>query len=210
MSMLFKRIVICIACYCAVFIPLSRYFDHYFGQFIFNDGKEDWIMNRKNEKYDFGVIGSSRVLNMIDIHAMQQELHENGINLGSSGSNFAENYILLKHFLQNGNKLNRLLIQVDIYGLNSSISYSHPVNERYYINMISDPDVTEMYYDYLNPLKVAMWKYVPFARYAEFNQRFRLQDLFHGSSVLHSVLDSAKGTSLLHDSAQKFSEQIGR
>jgi hypothetical protein len=140
---------------------------------------------------------------MLDIASLNAATGKKGINLGSSGSNFAENYILLKRFYSKRNVLRTLFIQVDVYGLNSCISYSRPVNEQFYIAQLGDPDVNEMFFDYLNPIKVMMWKYVPFSKYAEFNKRYALQNLFSKPEQRQVFIDSSFGSYILPDSVIK-------
>ncbi len=130
------------------------------------------MLSKKGQSYDFAVLGSSRALNNVSVPEIEYTLNVQGINLGLSGANYAENYMVLREFLNNGNKLGILYIQADIYGMDSPNAYSYPFNDYNYVFLLGDDTVADVFKDHINPLKYYMWKYIPYAKYAEFSNKY--------------------------------------
>jgi hypothetical protein len=121
------------------------------------------------------------VLNTIDGAVFKHKLNEAPINLGLSGAGYAEQYLLLKLFLQeNKNSVGTLFIETSYFNfIDPDSSFSYPFHEYYYFPYIKNNDVYDVIMDNTKQkLKVVMWRYLPFIRYAEFNSNFRPLVLF--------------------------------
>lgn len=128
--------------------------------------KFNWIYSRENGVYDFAVIGSSRGACNVDVYTLEAELGQKGINLSQVGTAFPELKLILEAFLKK-NQIKRLLVEVDIFGLDNS-NFGHPYHEYNYFPYINEDFI---YSDMKNNFgtKAVVWKYVPFYKYAEFN-----------------------------------------
>lgn len=163
--------------------------------------KNYWLLNKKNERFDIAFIGPSRVLNTIDGGVFKDKLNIAPINLGLSGAGYAEQYLLLKLFLkENKNSVGTLFIETSYFNfIDPDSSFSYPFHEYYYFPYIKKNDVYDVIMDNTKQkLKVAVWRYLPFVRYAEFNSNFRPLVLFVSkkSEVNHSDGFDSFGTQL--------------
>lgn len=95
--------------------------------------KRYWQLSIKDQNYDYIILGSSRAYGSIDVTLLDSLLGKRGINLGLDGSSFLENYISLKLFLSNGNKVNSIFLQIDPYSLMSEKSFSNPLHSYAYL-----------------------------------------------------------------------------
>lgn len=143
--------------------------------------KNYWILNKKSEKFDLAFIGPSRVLNTIDGVVFKSKLNAEVINLGLSGAGYAEQFLMLSLFLkENNNSIKTLFIETSYFNfIDPDSSFSYPFHEYYYFPYIKNKDVYDVIKDNSKEkLKVEMWRYFPFIRYAEFNSNFRSLFLF--------------------------------
>ncbi len=157
--------------------------------------KSDWALNHKNQTFDFAFIGNSRVMNMVDINSIEKRIDKTGINLGLIGANYAESCILLDQFLKNGNKIKNLIIQIDMHSLNSNKELLYPLHYYNYIHLLADSSVSKIFKDNMNSYKFILWKYLPFIRYMEFSQKYRLYKMLKGGfeCKTNDKYDSTKG-----------------
>ena len=140
--------------------------------------REFVVNNLENISNDYVVIGSSRVLNAINPSQIYDKTQYTGLNLGFSGASLAENYLTLSHFL-NYNKVNNVLLNVDICSmLSPHIAYGRSFNCSYFLPYMNDEIILKELYSLENPVKVALWKYIPFLKYAEFNNVYSFEKLF--------------------------------
>jgi len=160
--------------------------------------KSDWILNHKDQEFDFAFIGNSRVINMADILAVEKATDRKGINLGLIGANYAENYLVLDQFLKNGNTIKNLLIQVDMHSLKSS-ALPYPFHNYNYMHLFGDTTVCAAYKDNNPGWRFYLWKYLPFVRYMEFSSRFVLFKMLKGGFECKSseVYDKSKGSDIV-------------
>ena len=128
--------------------------------------KFNWIYAKDKGVYDFAVIGSSRGACNIDVHTLEKELNQTGINLSQVGTAFAELRLIEETFLKK-NEVKKLFIEVDIFGLDNS-NFGHPYHEYNYFPYMNEDFI---YTDLKNNFgtKAIIWKQVPFYKYAEFN-----------------------------------------
>ncbi len=138
-----------------------------------NQEKVFWIQSKKDESYKFAFLGSSRVLNMVDVDYLESVWGGQGINLGTAGSGLADNYLTLYLFLKHGNKIDNLLLQVDEQSLNPSQGFGYPFHENWYFDLLGDKPADETYADQSGKIKYLTWKYLPPIRYIEFNNPYK-------------------------------------
>jgi len=199
MLKIFFKILILLFVVVSVFSVVSRKLDNFFVN-DFMVEKPFWVMNQRNKEYDFGVIGSSRAENMIDIVTMEAQTGSKGINLAVQGTSHAGLYLMLNHFLGNGNKLKLLLVQVDEYSFDSKNSYTVPFQVYEYLPYIADSKTSEIIKDNSDNDKFLMWSLLPFTRYIEFNSyyiNYLSNYIFKGKN---NDLNNTKGTSLVKKS----------
>jgi hypothetical protein len=164
----------------------------------FRNSKAWWILDKENGHYDFASIGSSRVYNMIDIPVMEEILKQKGINLGTSGSSYAENYLILEQFLRK-NSIKTLFVGIDEFCFSSAKSYSYPFHDFEFIPLFHDDTVSLMFKEAIGA-KYYLWKFIPISRYIEFNERFTFLHSIKSNTEFYTHLDSTKGYSSLADS----------
>lgn len=180
MKKFWVRIFLLFIVYCVLFYPLELLMDKKYSHNFIVCNKGNWILSKKNERYDWVILGSSRALNAVSSVQLAELSEKKVINIATSGSNFAENFIYLQQFLENGNKFKVLLLQADIYCLNSPTAYSHPFNEQNLIHLFRKPDVQKVIRDYVNPIKFYLWKYIPYSRYMEYGFHYSLYKAIKG------------------------------
>lgn len=181
--LIFKVFLFCLPLFMLA-IASSRLLDNYFGNILnwrpFE--KMEWIMNVKNQNFDYVFIGSSRVKYMVDNPLIDETLHINSINLGTDGSGFADNYLLFNHFLKNGNKTSALVINVDPYVFDSKNSFGYPFHDFFFLPRLDDKSISLTIQEISGFKKWLFWKYVPLSKYFEFNEKFIL-------TFLHRITD---------------------
>ena len=178
-------------------ILLDRFYTNYVSSHKNVCEKSDWVLNHTDEAYDFAFIGNSRVINGIDINEVEKITGKTGINLGLTGANYAENYLLLAQFLKSGNSVKNLVVQIDMHSLKSS-TLPYPFHNTNYMHLLNDPSVYEIYKDNTAMYRLLMWKYIPFVRYMEFSSRFVLYKILKGGYECKTseVYDLSKGSDL--------------
>ncbi|MBC7864145.1 MAG: hypothetical protein IAF38_14305 [Bacteroidia bacterium] len=161
-------------------------------------------MSISNKSYDVAYIGASDVNRDIDINTIKQKTGLNGINLGQDGSCVEENFTLFKKFIYNGNHVKHLFIQLYVTDLDSSMRFD--INTEKFIPFVKDSVVGSMLQRNVSPFRFFLWKYVPFAAYAEYNSKYPLEDFFYPADrkKLFDSLNKNSGTELLQESGHKF------
>jgi len=157
--------------------------------------KINWILSKKDQKYDFAFLGSSRVLNMVDINYLQNTWQIKGINLGTASSDFSDNYLTLYEFYKNGNHANNIFLQVDEQSLDPKQGFGYSFHEQWFFNFLGDKIVDEVYLDNSGKNKYLAWRYLPFLRYMEFNNPYK--ELILGLIKKKIDYDSTSGSELM-------------
>jgi hypothetical protein len=152
--------------------------------------KQEWALNIKNKEFDYAFLGSSRVLNLIDVNVIDSITNKVGVNLGISGVGYADNYILFQKFLEN-NKLNKLYLNLDPYSLSSNISFSYPFTNYAYLKYFSEENIKLVYKDMMPTWKYYLWELISISKFLEYNN-FRVRYYSDFSSY-----DKNKGSILL-------------
>ena len=197
MKKLFKQLFVFLIILGSFSYPLSFYLSERYNTY----SKQSWILNIENNDYDYAVLGSSRVENIININTIDSICKTEGINLGTSGGNYSENYLLLNQFLKK-NKINNLILNVDEFSFNSENSFSHPFHTYNFLPLLETSEYNEVFKDNLNIYKYYTYKLFPISKYIEFNDRYFLKqysnvkyDITKGSDLeMHqkSNLDTTK------------------
>jgi len=179
---------------------ISFALDKVFGGKHYSHTKHNWVLATKNTQFDYAALGSSRVLNVIDVPLIDSLAGKSGINIATSGSGYADNYVLLKRFYESGNKTKTLFLNVDEYCFDAQHHYSYPFADFEYMPFFYEPEINSAYSDCSS--NYYLWKYLPFSRYAEFSDKYKLQNLY----ILRnskSNYDYSKGYEELSDSSYK-------
>ena len=169
----------------------------YFLEYRFANDRSDkfiWLQNISNEEFDYAYIGSSRVLNMVDVNQIDAQLNTNGINLGRGGANYRTLYMVLNSFVEeNDNKLKKLFIQIDPFTLYRDSLYNKPNYDHYFYKYADNKEIASCF----NKNQSLYWyKYLPILKYIEFNKVYNITHFFRSFSE-HSKFDLSKGSSLL-------------
>jgi hypothetical protein len=165
--------------------------------------KPNWIFNHKKQDFDLAFIGSSRCYNHVDATLVGKLTSLKAINLGLSGSSYAENYLILKKFFDNGNKIAHLFLQTDIYNFDPKSSFNDPFHEYEYFPYADDPSIDSLIKENVAIEKYYSWK-IPFVRYAEYNHIYSFATLWNDFSSWKPSFDAAGAQLLSMDSIKIF------
>ncbi len=167
----------------AVFLLLFIYgygsfCDYFFTQDRFLDlsEKKQWVLAQKGGSYDYAVLGSSRAYGAFDMNLLDSLSGKSGINLGSNGSGFKDNYLVLSHFLKS-NTVNELYLQVDMNSLNSKESFSNEFHAFTFMPYWEDADVKIVLKEELPVLDNLVSDVFPEWRYFYFNKYFSPKEI---------------------------------
>jgi|GEM_PF-1132409 len=158
--------------------------------------KPFWIMNQRNQVYDFAVIGSSRAENCTDVGTIGTLTGKRGVNLGVQGACFADNLIMLRRFLNNGNRTELLLIEVDEYALDARNSFLDPFKMHFYLPYLDDEWVRAVVKDNVRAERYYLWYYLPLTKYVEYNTMYLTYWLHHGLGKNAFDFDMTNGSRL--------------
>jgi hypothetical protein len=163
--------------------------------------KQNWVMNIKDQEFDFVFLGSSRTENMIDATMISNKTGKSVINIGVSGCGHEELFLLLNKFLENGNKIKNLFYQNDIYGFQIKAGVSYHFHDFAFLPYLGDSTVDAVFSEVSNPLKFYTWKYIPFIKYAEFNIKYPISYLWSENMCDNKLYDDF-GSALLYEDNQ--------
>lgn len=168
--------------------------------------KINWTLVKQGDTMDYAAIGSSRVFHMIDMPLLNTLTGKKGINLGSSGSSYSDNYIVLSKYLAR-NKIGTLLLNVDELGFHSKSGYDYPFSDYEFMPYFFEDSINQVYKDNVSPWKYYLWTLVPISRYIEFNEHYELDSMIAVTTNKRICqLDTTAGTKLLYDiKAKEFS-----
>ena len=182
--------------------------DDFFGDFNNKrlDHRAPWIFQQEGQELDYVVLGSSRALNVIDINTIDSTLGTTGMNIASSGSSPAQNYLFLRRFHEHGNSFNTVIMNVDWSNFHSDSAYSYPFSDYAFMPLMSEGWVADIYYDEVSLWKYATWRTLPMMKYAEFNNKYPMWESLRHRHYEYSneLWDSTRGSHLLFDSVRNF------
>lgn len=133
--------------------------------------KKQWVLSLKGGEYDYAVLGSSRAFGAFDMNLLDSLTGWDGVNLGSNGSGFKDNYLILNQFLKS-NSTNRLFLQVDMASLNSDLAFSNEFHAFTFFPYWDDQIVQVVLKEEIPILDNLFTEYVPQWRYFYFNKYF--------------------------------------
>jgi len=139
--------------------------------------KPYWAMSQPEDAYDFVVLGSSRAQSNVDIATLEKKWDMRGINLGISDGSPLEQYLIFEFFLRRQKRVKFLFLAVDDDGLTPQ-AYANVFSFYAYLPLLKDPVAFESVREFAGKRAYA-WKYVPFLKYAEFNSKTGLINLFN-------------------------------
>jgi hypothetical protein len=169
-------IIILMACIYAY----GQFCDWFFTQPQFLDAhvnKRAWSLTKKNQKFDYAVLGNSRAYGSFDMKLINEKLGKQGINLGANGSGFVDNYLTLYLFLKNNNKIDELYLQVDIYSLDSRSFLSNAFHKYHFVQYWNDPVVGSTIADFSSSRENKVFTVFPELRYVKFNKYFSFKEI---------------------------------
>lgn len=155
--------------------------------------KQIWILNIENKTFDFAFIGSSRVYTCIDPYTISKKTLKSTINLGSDGASLMENFIILKQFLKAGNKIKTVYLQLDGSALiNMNKAYSYPFHDYLFLNKLNTDEVKDAVIKTKGDLKYYFWRFIPYMKYAEFNNFYNPKIILPFFNHTNDVVDFDK------------------
>jgi hypothetical protein len=179
----------------AMFLVLEKCFDKRFSEKPLVN-KTSWILTQKNGSYDYAVLGASDVMRGIDPARIDSATLKKGINLATEGTCLAENLMLLQKFIENGNSVKQVYLQV--YTQQYDTSENFKFNFHFFIPLLNDKTIAGAVKEQLSPVKYYTWQLIPFSKYAEFNSIYTPEEYLKKSDPAYfSELDANKGADLL-------------
>jgi hypothetical protein len=153
--------------------------------------KASWTFMHTGGDFDFVILGSSRAYTTTDVHTLEDTLGERGLNIAEDGAGYLESELVLKHFLAR-NSVCTVVMEVDWFG--SDTTGKNP-NLWKYVPFLGD-SMVDSYIARNDLRKFYLWSWVPFAKYAEFNERIGWRSVLHILRSAPSPFDD-RGTYLL-------------
>lgn len=167
-----------------------------------NNNKTTWIINRSGDTVDYAFLGSSKVYNIIDIKTFTDSSDISAINLGTAGSSYIDNYLLLENYLKK-NIVKNLILEADYFALNPHVLFTYPFHDFLFIPfMDKDQEINKIIKDNSSTFNYYKWKYIPVSRYLEFNSIYLKPENF-GSYKFNPLFDEF-GTQLITEPSKNF------
>lgn len=122
--------------------------------------KANRILNMQNEKTDYIILGSSRVMFHLDTDVINDSLGIKGYNLGDPDCGLNETSLMLKLFYAQGNKAKKVFVQIDN---NWNSTTPSPLGSSYFIPFYYKKVVR----DHISRfgLRYKLYARIPFVRY---------------------------------------------
>ncbi len=186
---------------------LNIYQHEYYGTRI----KTRWAMELKNKHADYLFLGSSRMANMIAMHNFDSTLKSTSVNIATAGSSYGESYLLFQQYLKNGNTAQTLILSFDLFKsrhTNKNAEVLTPLVFKHFdfFPYYKETDVRHVYEDYTDSWHLYLWDCLPFSRYAEFNQYFKVDSAytyFIEDKKLSITYDTITGEQLIQNNTFK-------
>ena len=141
-------------------------------KFLPSDSRRYWAMKQKNQEFDYVVLGSSRAEGAFDMAMLDSLTGLKGINIGSNGSGFVDNYLVLTRFIENKNKFKYLFLQTDIYSLDPTRSFSNAFHVYNFIPYWKSPVFKDAISHYLDNTDQKMFSLAPWMRFYKYNKYY--------------------------------------
>lgn len=162
-----KKFIRKIGVICAVLLAVLFLLEKVFTDAYIKDDfyKPQWLYQKVDGQYDFAILGNSRPYTGVDVAYLEDISNQKGINLSIANAQFSTMLLMLKIFLERGNSLETLYINIDSQQILDDEKLSISANK--FFPLYNDPVVSDHFGKY--GLKYKMYGYVPFVRYAEYN-----------------------------------------
>jgi hypothetical protein len=134
----------------------------------------NWLIGGDPDDYDYVVLGASPAYNGLDTVLLGDMLDGRVLSLAKPGTAFPEQLLELELFLERS-RADTLVFQVDTWGL-SGHTYTYPFHEYLYLPYVDDPTVARHLEARYGAARVALWRWLPMYRFAEFNHKIGLRD----------------------------------
>jgi hypothetical protein len=126
--------------------------------------KTQWLSKIKNKKYDYIVVGNSRVEKSISVSVFDQKVDTKGLNLGMENTTFSTFYLMLHLFFKNKNKADYVLLEFDHHNYHN---FKDKNQSHLFIPQINDSDIYSTLVD-INS-KYHIIRFLPFIGYGYYN-----------------------------------------
>jgi hypothetical protein len=123
-------------------------------------------------QYDFLVLGSSRAYTTTDVTTLQDTLGATGINIAEDGAGYRESEMVFDHFIARNASCTLLM---DWFGLDTT---GKNANVWKYVPFLGD-SLVDSYVLQAGRAKYYLWTWMPFTKYAEFNERIGWRSILH-------------------------------
>lgn len=140
-------------------------------KYLPNSSKRYWVMKQQGHSFDYAVLGSSRAELAFDMLLLDSSINLNGINIGSNGSGYVDNYLVLNKFLENKNKITYLFLQTDIYSLDPT-SFSNAFHVYNFLPYWNDSIYKKAISHYLDATDNWLFSNLPLVRYYKYNKYY--------------------------------------
>lgn len=171
MKIFFKKLFLLASILFILFWLLDLGFTYVFQRGYYT--KIQWLYGIKNSKFDYAINGSSRAFTTIDIPAVQQNTGKKGINISVDGSSIPDQYLMLKLFLLNKNKISKLYLQVDPFSSDTEEIFDFAIPK--FMPYLKNDVVYDHYKQFGN--EWVAYRYIPFYRYAKYNTLWGIHEV---------------------------------
>ena len=171
MKKFFKNLFILLIILLAFFWLLDEAFTYVFQKGYYT--KIQWLYQKQNQRYDYAMHGSSRAFTTIDIPAIEKATGKKGINISVDGSSIPDQYLMLKIFLANGNKIKKLYLQVDPFSSDTEEIFEFAVPK--FMPYLKEDIVFDHFKQFGGEWYA--YRYVPFYRYAKYNTLWGIHEV---------------------------------
>lgn len=139
--------------------------------------------------FDYVAGGSSRVDGNFNTLLFDSLTRSKGFNIGADGSSLCEAYLTLYVLLKNGNKIKNYLLQVeDNYLMNPKKAFTYPFHDYYFLEYIGEKEAESCFRINVPAAKYYLWKYIPYIKFAEFNNYYGVAELFNPPKVNPDII----------------------
>lgn len=171
MKQFFTRLIFLSLISLFIFWLLDLGFTHVFKNGYYT--KVQWLYTLKEKNFDYAVHGSSRAFTTVDIPLIEEATSKKGINISVDGSSIPDQYLMLKIFLENGNTLKKLYLQVDPFSSDTEVIFDFAIPK--FFPYIKDKIVFDHYKQF--GAEWSAYRYIPFYRYAKYNTLWGIHEV---------------------------------
>lgn len=163
MKKFFKRLLILLFLCLGLFWLFDLGFTYVFKKGYYT--KIQWLYNKEAQEYDYAINGSSRAYTTLDLSKIEQRTGKKGINISVDGSSIPDQYLMLKIFIQNKNRIKKLYLQIDPFSSDTEEIFDFAIPK--FFPYLKD----EIVFDHFKQFGYEWYayRYIPFYRYAKYN-----------------------------------------